>query len=96
METRHTRYNTPPYKLDGAGSIWSTFEKDEDGNAVIVLRTRNVSAAKTAAAAPELLSALENAVDIMRFHCHVNHDKTGDYMGMLAQCDAAITKAKGA
>lgn len=44
---------------------------------------------------PDLLSALENALDLLRFHCQVNPDMNGEYMDCLAQCDNVIQKVKG-
>lgn len=49
------------------------------------------------AAAPELLEALENAIEMARFHLCIDNgseEQTAEYMDMLAQGDAAIKKAK--
>ena len=50
------------------------------------------------AAAPELLVALKNLLDLARFHLCIednSQELTGEYMDALAQSDAAILKARG-
>ena len=88
------RYSEDSSYNDGRDSIIICLFK-EDGLIPTELAAQEANA-RLIAAAPELLAALENAVNMLRFHCEVTYSENlGEYMDTLSECDSAINKAKG-
>lgn len=91
MSRPHTATNTPPHKLDEANqAIWHSFEKDENGNLVHVLRTRSIITAGKAMAAVELYAELVRAVEIIK-DANLDEGLAGEFETITD----AIAKARG-
>ena len=102
MTQSHTK---TPWRVRDSGRSWiditqemSKFEiahikalthnrKEYEANAAFIVKAVNCH--------DELMDALENAIDMLRFHCQPSNAMAGEYMDALNQADAALAAAKG-
>ena len=78
---------------DHAGKVIGVASPDREHDLELVASVRDEAAAHLLSAAPDLLAALENIVDIAREYYDMDMGPNGS--AALEQADAAIAKAKG-